>query len=384
MSRTHAEFDQFYECGDKKFVNLWQAFDYQLESQHFPYYRPDKDFIDAITNCKRPNKISHQYIKDLIVKSLKHLRQKHKYLRIALGGGTDSWSILKYCVQSDIYVDEVVTSMLTFAPNVRHNLEWLPALRYAEEHVGKSIGHINKVYPRIDDCFYVKEKNWWSNPDYVRGSHWPIRPCLNKVWLERTNLPEDDRVDIFGYEKPYIKKQNNKMYWVLQDDAVTECMGIKSVVPLFYNKEFPELTVAMAYAFADNCTYHANYYSYENFNKNKLKVLNDLGLESTGHRFLDMFFLGKSDYDGSERKLGGYGLQSLSSNYNYKSKMWWKFLEKIGREDLIEDYKKSVLQASYRYKDLPYALQSNGNSLERVGRQICIEMDEKGFGNLKK
>ena len=33
-------------------------------------------------------------------------------------------------------------------------------------------------------------------------------------------------------------KQNNKMYWVLQDDAVTECMGIKSVVPLFYNKEF--------------------------------------------------------------------------------------------------------------------------------------------------
>ena len=42
MSRTHAEFDQFYECGDKKFVNLWQAFDYQLESQHFPYYRPDK------------------------------------------------------------------------------------------------------------------------------------------------------------------------------------------------------------------------------------------------------------------------------------------------------------------------------------------------------
>ena len=51
MSRTHAEFDQFYECGDKKFVNLWQAFDYQLESQHFPYYRPDKDFIDAITNC---------------------------------------------------------------------------------------------------------------------------------------------------------------------------------------------------------------------------------------------------------------------------------------------------------------------------------------------
>ena len=64
--------------------------------------------------------------------------------------------------------------------------------------------------------------------------------------------------------------------------------------------------------------------------------------------------------------------------------MWWKFLEKIGREDLIEDYKKSVLQASYRYKDLPYALQSNGKSFERVGRQICIEMDEKGFGNLEK
>ena len=78
MSRSHALFDQWYECGDKRFLNIWQAFDYQKESGYFPHYRFDQEFLNSIKNIKRPKNLNHNYIKNLIVKRLKQLRNEYK------------------------------------------------------------------------------------------------------------------------------------------------------------------------------------------------------------------------------------------------------------------------------------------------------------------
>ena len=38
-------FDQHYKCGDKKFHNIYQAFDEQISSGQFPEYMVDQETL---------------------------------------------------------------------------------------------------------------------------------------------------------------------------------------------------------------------------------------------------------------------------------------------------------------------------------------------------
>ena len=53
-----------------------------------------------------------------------------------------------------------------------------------------------------------------KNTNYVRGSQLPGR-ITNAVsrWYDKTNVPLDRSLTIFGLEKPYIENINGKMYW---------------------------------------------------------------------------------------------------------------------------------------------------------------------------
>jgi len=370
MSRSHALFDQCYECGDKKFHNIWQAFDYQKQTGHFPQYRFDKEFIDSIKNIKRPKNLSHQYIKNLIVTSLKKLRSQHKYLRLALGGGTDSYSILKYCVKNDIYLDEVFTYMVSIDHNaVRSNIEYLPAINYAKQHVGTTIGQVSLLHPTIKDYECVFEKGWLKNPNYVRGSQLPGR-ITNAVsrWYNKTNFPLDESLTIFGLDKPHIQNIDGKMYWVQTDANIADIMGCKNALPLFFDKHNPELSVAMTYALLENSDTSMSFINYGSQTKDKRsKIITSMGLESTGHYYIDHHLLGKSMFD----------------NQSIKSLRAKKELIKLNRKDIINAFKKTTYKCIKEYGDLPHALEiKNQISIKAVKRfSQKIPIYQHSFGS---
>ena len=369
MSRSHTMFDQWYECGDKKFHNIWQAFDCQRQTGTFPQYRFDQEFISSIKNVKRPKNLSHSYCKNLIVTRLKQLRKRHTYLRLALGGGTDSFSILKYCVQNDIYLDEVYTCMVSIdTADIKSNIEFLPAIQYAKQHVGTNIGQVLLLHPAMTDYEIVHEKNWLQNPQHVRGSQLPGR-IVNSAskWYKETALPHEETLTIFGLDKPYIHNIDNKMYWTHLDSTIAEMMGCDNMLPLFLDKQNPELHVAMTYALLENTDTSLEFIGYGTQpNQYKIKILEHMGLESTGHYYLDHHLLGKTSVD----------------HQNIKSSRARKELLKLGRQDILDSYNQTILDCIAKYGDLPHALEikdtKNIKTVKRFTEKIPIYQDSFG------
>lgn len=343
MSRSHALFDQCYECGDKKFYNIWQAFDHQHLTGHSPHYTLDQDFIASIKNIKRPINLNHQYIKNLMVNRLKQLRKQYKYLRLALGGGTDSFSILKYCVDNDIYLDEVFTHMVSINPNVKSNIEYLPALLYAEKHQRKQIGNVVRIHPTMEECEFPLQNGWYKNPNLIRGNHLPVRPSIPSQYYTKSKLPLDESVTIFGFDKPYVINENGTLYWMQMDSGIGEIMGCKNVLPLFFDKENPELTVSMTYALLENSNTDASFIGYDIQPKeHKLKILNAMGLESTGYHFIDHHLLGKSKYEFQ----------------NKKNMLYHAELKQHGRHDIIDAYFRTHKLIISQYQNLTHAIET--------------------------
>ena len=367
MSRSHA-FDQWYECGDKKFLNIFQAFDYQKKTNFFPEYRFDHEFIESIRNFKKPKNINHQYIKNLIVNRLKILRKKHKYLRLALGGGTDSFSVLKYCVENDIYLDEVFTHMISIDPNnIRLNIEYLPALRFAKKHLGKTIGTVNEIYPAIEDFEFVKKLDWFLDEKIIRGCQFPGRIVnLFVQCYKKTDLPFDDTLTIFCLDKPYLQNINGQIFWSQIDGTISEIMGCENTLPLFFDKENPELTVAMAFALLDHSDSSLPFIGYDTQPIEKKKaILHNMGLESTGHYFIDNHLWGKNPWD----------------NETKKSKLALQQLIDMGRQDIVDAYYDSIKICTLKFQNLPHAIDVKSNSIKTVKRycqKIPIYQDSFG------
>ena len=68
MPRTEPFFNTWYQCGEQKFHNIYQAFDYQKETGHFPYLMLDPEFLRNLQGIKRPKNLNGKYIKNLIVR----------------------------------------------------------------------------------------------------------------------------------------------------------------------------------------------------------------------------------------------------------------------------------------------------------------------------
>ena len=368
MSRSHALFDQCYECGDKTFLNIWQAFDHQKQTGHFPHYKFDSEFIALIQNIKRPINLNHQYIKNLLVNRLKQLREQYKYLRLALGGGTDSFSILKYCVEHDIYLDEVFTQMTSIDPNaIKPNVEYLPALLFAEQHVGKSIGSVVRLHPTITDLENVLVPYWYKNLDYVKGNHLPGRWCIPNVYFNKTDLPHNETLTITGIDKPTVQRHEDGFFWSQIDSTISELMDCKNVLPLFFDKGNPELTVAMTYGLLDSADTSKDFISFSNQpNHKKLEVLLSMGLESTGHYFIDFHLLGKNVIDIN----------------NQKNKLAHKELAMLHREDICDALHSSYKQVVTDYQQLPHAIKTYQGkykeTIRRYSQKVPIYQDSFG------
>jgi len=343
-------FPQHYLCGEKKFTNLFQAFDHQKLTGHFPLYEMDHDLINSLKHIKRPKNLSTKYIRELIIHGLIQLRKNKNKLRLCLGGGTDSWTILDICIDNDIYIDEVVTGLVSLQGDVRADLEYLPAVKHAKKYEGKQIGVVKSPRPTLKDLGYVDVPEWYKQ---TRGRIMPCRPFFTQ-WYDK-QLTDPGWTNITGWSKPSFKVQDGKIFLCHLDGLMGEWMGI-DFVPLWLDKNNPELHVAMSYMMLDHIPKQMlskdNFVQIDTLKDPKLenKILRALGME-TPRAWLNLHFLGKKPYD-----------------QNTKTKYFNKELHRLGLEAFLQKYMQSMLEVHQQYKDLPHAIEKSGNFVQTVGR----------------
>jgi hypothetical protein len=345
-------FKSYYQCGDKKFYNIFQAFEHQKQTGHFPKFIVDQDLIDNISGRKKPKDISPQAIRKLLVDRLKDLRKKYRKLKLAYSGGTDSYTILKLCVDNDIYVDETITIMSSLYGNVRVDLEYLAGLKLAKEYEGTGIGKCTVIRPSSDDLLHVNDPDWFLDDKYVRGPYLPFRP----YWLSqiiKEEVKDGGTVVLTGVEKPRLVIDAGQPNWFL-DDSANELMGVENTVPMFIDKENPDLVVSLAYAslpFLKN-QQEGQHFGYHTCDREtKLKMLAAYGFEKTPYNFINDNKLGKDKF-----------------YFNTKTRYFFKELEKNGHADYTEKMFATHKRIKDLYKDLPHAIEFAGNLSKPIGR----------------
>ena len=75
-------FNLYYQCGEDKFHNIFQAFEHQKKTGHFPKFVLDEELVQNISQRKKPKDVSPYAIRRLIVNRLKDLRRKYKKLKM--------------------------------------------------------------------------------------------------------------------------------------------------------------------------------------------------------------------------------------------------------------------------------------------------------------
>jgi hypothetical protein len=358
-------FNLHYKCGNKKFHNIFQAFEHQRQTEHFPELILDQELVDNISNRKKPKDISPKAIRQLIVDRLKVLRKNYTKLKLAYSGGTDSYTILKLCVDNDIYIDETITIMSSLYGSTRVDLEYLAGLKLAKQYEGSKIGKCVQIKPTGQDLLHVNDPDWFLDERYVRGSYVPYRP----YWLGqiiKQNVAAGDTIVITGYEKPKLVIHNKTPNWFI-DDSAGELMGIENTVPLFLDKQNPDLILALAYATLKFKTDNkeGSYFGFHTCdNKTKLEMLEAFGFEKTPHNFVNIGKLGKNRF-----------------HFNTKTRYFLKELETNGHNDYVEKLFETHRIIKDRYSDLPHAVEFDGKFTKPIGRlSLKIPILQDKFG----
>ena len=362
-------FDQHYKCGDKKFHNIYQAFDEQISSGQFPEYMVDQELVANIKNIRRPKNLSKQYIRDLMVKRLKDLRKKYNKLKLLYSGGTDSYTILRLCMDNDIYIDETITTMVSINNNLRTNLEFFTGLKHAKKYEGTLIGKCTEIHNTIEDHKYVDDPLWFKDELLCSGCNLPWRPSAMPIMAKQAMNEGDDTILLLGFEKPKIVIEDGKLFWTVTDAGTGEMMGIKNAVPFFLDKDNPELTVALTYATMEIIDVKSKgnngSVSYQGVDDNtKKKLLDAYGFYITSNNFLNMAILGKEPY-----------------NQNRKNMRLFKELEKVGMTDYQDKHIQTHARIVELYGHLPHAIEKNGNLMKPIGRysqKVPILQDKFG------
>ena len=283
-----------------------------------------------------------------------------------LGGGTDSWNILKICEKNDIFIDEVMCCLVSFDGNRKSNIEYLPALQYAKQLEKTVIGNLILKTPTKEDLSFIDDPDWYKN---TNGPSIPQRPMIFNI--ARDYLNRDDRyITLTGLEKPSIKIENGQVFWTSIDHLLGEWMGINNHCPLWLDKSNPELIVAMTYGFVDNLPQHYfkndGFYTYDNLQDKNLenKLLNFWNLK-TEKTWLNHHYIGKRPFDD-----------------NLKNRYFKKEVREIGREDFIIKWKQDIKKIYNTYKKIPYGLIKNNDKIHTVGR-FCqkIPIFQDSFGS---
>ena len=349
-------FNCHYNSGDKKFHNIHQAFNEQKCSGHFTSFTVDAQLIEALNHCGKPQHLTPDYIKKLMITRLKTLRKKYRKMKLLYSGGTDSYTILKLCVENDIYVDETITQMISMNNDIRTNLEYIPGLRSAKKYEGKMIGKITELHPTDQDLEFVNDPYWFCDPYMAPGSSVPWRPYSLPKMVDIAKDGDNDTIVLAGYEKPRILIENNKPHWVILDSDCGEMMGTTNTVPFFSDKENPELAVALSYVMLKHIDIRGyksgTLLGFQNLETSvKKKLLPAYGFSVLPNNFINMALLGKTPY-----------------NFNRKTAGFYKELKRNGKDHFIDKMFETRKRIISLYKDVPHAIEVNGLMVKTVGR----------------
>ena len=340
-------FKTWYQVADKKFINIFNAFDESIKTNEFAHFRIEPDFYKAITSVSQPKNYSPDYIQSLIAKQLQALRKKYSYIRIAYTGGTDSHTILKVAMDNKIYIDETWTVLVSLKNNKEGDVEYLPGLNYAKQFEGTLIGKVTTITPNIKDYWYRTILNWWKDPRYLRGQYISLRQDITSSgYLDKLKKG----ITIVGKEKPFIFKKDGKWYWFTADDPYSFYMGLPNIYSMFMDKNNPELPVAQTYAFLNFIRNKKNIdkkiedrleFRFEYFdNTNRLEC----------NRKLGYFILTK------DLGLARYG-KGVIQFKNQKHQFAKKELIAMNRNDIIEKWLQTNLEIYEEYKNYPYMVE---------------------------
>ena len=359
-------FNLYYQCGEDKFHNIFQAFEHQKQTGHFPKFVLDEELVQNISQRKKPKDVSPYAIRKLIVDRLKDLRRKYKKLKIAYSGGTDSYTILKLCIDNDIYIDETITIIASLYGNVRVDLEYLAGLKLAKIHEGTKIGKCVQVRPTVKDLEHLDNPDWFLDTRYVRGHYLPVRPYWLADLIEK-DVANGDTVYLTGYEKPHFVIEGGIPQWYVDDKTAGELMGVENTVPVFLDKDNPDLVVSLAYASLPfmHGLKEGQHFSYATRDtKTKLKMLDAYSFEKTPYNFVNVATLGKQKY-----------------SFNTKARYFLKELKQNGHLDYEAKLLDTHQRISDLYGNLPYSMDTDGRLVQPIGRlsqKIPILQDKFG------
>lgn len=338
-------FHNYYQCGDEKFYNIFQAFAHQKKTAHYPLYKIDQEFVDSISNFSKPKRYDREYLQGLMVKRLREIRKKYNKVKLAYGGGTDSHTIVKVCADNDIHLDEVIIQMSSITGNLRTNLEYVAGLKHIKQYEGKQIGKITELHPTRDDLKFIDDPDWYQNENINAGANLPWRVYSLRKMITDSMAGEHDAIMITGHDKPRFLIEDGILYWCVSDKGVGEMMGTPSTLPLFFDKENPELTVGMAYAMLDHIDIDVSNKQTRDISFNmlgtekKYKILEACGFHRMRNHFLNVGLLGKALF-----------------NHNRKNKRFINELRELGEHDFLEKIFDTHKRIFKLYGDLPDAI----------------------------
>lgn len=350
-------FKLYYQCGDKRFHNIFQAFREQKETKHFPEFVLDQDLVQILANFKRPKNLDKKYIRELMISRLKYLRKKYNKMKLGYSGGTDSYTILKLCMDNDIYIDETITQMTSIEKNLRTNLEYYAGITLAKKYEGTLIGKCTELHPSNQDLEFVNDPDWFYDEKKLRGPSIPFRVYSTQNIIDQAIGHENDSIMLMGYEKPRFLIEDGKLYWTVIDSSVGEMMGMRNTVPFFLDKDNPELVVSLAYKTIDNLDINKKLSKnqligfHTNSHAKQLELLDECGFHKTPHHFLNVGLLGKTTF-----------------NFNRKSQRFFEELKRHGKHEFIDKILDTHKRIFNLYGDLPHAIQTKGNLVKAVNR----------------
>lgn len=356
------------------YYNFFQAVDASLEDgkpKHFVRYNADPEFVQSVEFTRKPKDLSINKTKKLLIQGLQRARKRHNKLRLLYSGGTDSWNILKFCIENDIYVDELICHLHSMEESpenmqTRTNIEFLPGLKWARQFEGKQVGKIITPKFSIETLKrFVADKERFK---YTPGPFNSFRVAMMMSYWQ--TLDTTDTVTITGMEKPTIVVKNNQPFWTLLDDPVGEFMGIQNHLPIYLDKHNPELQVQMTYAMLEVTP--------SEMLQGDFKFLNFPAFEDVK---IKADILGVWGLKTPKNWLNNHKLKSESNSKSIKTTYLLRELKHLGLSHLIDEYSSDLEKIYNDYKHIPHTVTHENGWLETDKRfSQTIKIGSEAFG----
>jgi len=325
-------YQQYYQVGDKKFVNAYAALYESAQTQIFSQSIIPQYHLDEFSKVDVA-KLEHFTTDDLIKQKLRIIRDSESRIRLHYTGGRDSHTILLAAMELGIKFDCVFTNTPSIVPDPSVELEYASGIEFANHIDMHNIIH----RPSIDDFEEV-----WSDPwcftkydDFYHG----FVPCYSDIFLRNY---AQDYLEIVGIDKPWYFVNGDSYYWIL-NDASDYCIGRKHE-DFFLGSIYPELTVKQVYRGYEFIKQYTN--------KQGIVAYTNLPQQ---HDFCKHLGL----HDGIDNKKEKSAKDFVATGYfNDKHYRSMQQVQRMGRQDIIDAWRATSEHLANQISSAPYGIET--------------------------